>query len=297
MERKLEYVAIDFETANANLTSACSIGIVGAFKGKTVFEKHYLINPNEEFLSYNVQIHGITHDMVVNEPTFDKLWDEIKELIDGAIVFAHCAPFDLAVLKSLLDKYDLEYPNIKVGCTLKVSKIAFKGILENCKLNTISNYLEVDHNHHNAISDALVCFHLLERVKRMYQVYDVVDLFEVIGLGFGSLKDKILRSCFNKFTQISTSQTKSNRLEGKIIAFSGKPKTMTKTEAKKLVEVHGGIYTKDINKAITTFVVFLNPVKTQLNALNRVLEFKEVEVLNEEQFRKHVISKGDKNDY
>ena len=112
MNKKVEYVAIDFETANANLTSACSIGIVGAANGETVFEKHFLINPNEDFSSYNVLIHGITEEMVRNEPTFDKLWDEIKELIEGTIVFAHSAPFDLAVLKSLLDQYGLEYPNI-----------------------------------------------------------------------------------------------------------------------------------------------------------------------------------------
>lgn len=289
MNKKVEYVAIDFETANANLTSACSIGIVGAANGETVFEKHFLINPNEDFSSYNVLIHGITEEMVRNEPTFDKLWDEIKELIEGTIVFAHSAPFDLAVLKSLLDQYGLEYPNIKIGCTLKVSKIAFKGVLENCKLNTISNYLEVEHLHHNAISDAKVCFYLLERVKRMYQVYDVVDLFEVLGLGFGVMKPKILRGCYNKFTQISTTQIESNRLEGQIIAFSGKPKTMTKTEAKKLVEIHGGVYTKDINRAITSFVIFTNPLKTQLSALKRVEEYKKVIVLNEEQFRKLVL--------
>ena len=289
MNKKVEYVAIDFETANANLTSACSIGIVGAANGETVFEKHFLINPNEDFSSYNVLIHGITEEMVRNEPTFDKLWDEIKELIEGTIVFAHSAPFDLAVLKSLLDQYGLEYPNIKIGFTLKVSKIAFKGVLENCKLNTISNYLEVEHLHHNAISDAKVCFYLLERVKRMYQVYDVVDLFEVLGLGFGVMKPKILRGCYNKFTQISTTQIESNRLEGQIIAFSGKPKTMTKTEAKKLVEIHGGVYTKDINRAITSFVIFTNPLKTQLSALKRVEEYKKVIVLNEEQFRKLVL--------
>lgn len=289
MNKKVEYVAIDFETANANLTSACSIGIVGAANGETVFEKHFLINPNEDFSSYNVLIHGITEEMVRNEPTFDKLWDEIKELIEGTIVFAHSAPFDLAVLKSLLDQYGLEYPNIKIGCTLKVSKIAFKGVLENCKLNTISNYLEVEHLHHNAISDAKVCFYLLERVKRMYQVYDVVDLFEVLGLGFGVMKPKILRGCYNKFTQISSTQIESNRLEGQIIAFSGKPKTMTKTEAKKLVEIHGGVYTKDINRAITSFVIFTNPLKTQLSALKRVEEYKKVIVLNEEQFRKLVL--------
>lgn len=289
MKRTVEYVAIDFETANANLTSACSIGIVGAANGETVFEKHFLINPNEEFSAYNVLIHGITEEMVKNEPTFDKLWDEIKELIDGTIVFAHSAPFDLAVLKSLLDKYALEYPNIKVGCTLKVSKIAFKGVLENCKLNTISNHLEVEHSHHNAISDAKVCFYLLERVKRIYQVYDVVDLFEVLGLGFGVMKPKTLRGCYNKFTQISNTQIESNRLEGQIFAFSGKPKTMTKTEARKLVEIHGGVYTKDINRAITSFVIFTNPLKTQLRALEKVEEYKKVFVLDEEQFRKLVL--------
>ena len=65
-----EYITIDFETANSSLTSACSVGLVGAKNGKKVFEKYYLINPEEDFLSYNTLIHGITYEDVKNEKTF-----------------------------------------------------------------------------------------------------------------------------------------------------------------------------------------------------------------------------------
>lgn len=289
LSNKYEYVAIDFETANANLTSACSIGIACAKNGKIVKEKYYLINPNELFNEYNILIHGITPNMVENEPTFDLLWDEIKELLDNEIVVAHNAGFDLSVLKSLLDKYQLEYPNILIGDTLRVAKIAFKDELPNCKLNTISNYLEICHDHHNAQSDANVCVYLIERCKKMYGAMDISELFEMLNLGFGLLNPKIYRDCFNKYTQISKSQTENNRLEGEIFAFTGKPKTMTKTEAKKLVEIASGVVTKDINLGITAFVIFTNPVKKHLYCLEKVKEHKNIKVYNEDEFRKLVI--------
>lgn len=289
LNNKYEYVAIDFETANANLTSACSIGIACAKNNRIVKETYFLINPNEPFLEYNILIHGITPDMVCNQPTFDVLWDEIKGILDNEIVIAHNAGFDIAVLKSLLDKYDLEYPNILIGDTLRVSKIAFKDILPNCKLNTISNYLEVCHNHHNAQSDALVCFYLIERCKKIYSAIDIMELFEIINLGFGMLNPKIYRGCFNKYTQISKSQVENNRLAGEIFAFTGKPKTMTKQEAKNLVLISSGVVSKDINLGITSFVIFTNPVKKHLSCLEKIKEHKNIKVYNEEEFRSLVI--------
>lgn len=279
----MDYVTIDFETANNNLTSACSVGIVGASNSKIVFEKYYLINPLEPFLPYNIAIHNITYDDVKDAPTFDQIWDEIFPILDGNIVFAHASGFDISVLKSLLDKYGLKYPNIKIGCTLRVSRIAFKGVLSSFKLSNISNYLEVSHNHHNAISDASICYYLLERVKRMYQVYDVIDLFEELGLVFGILNKNEYRDCYQRLKKAKT-KTKSNRLEGRIIAYTGKPETMTKTELKKFISENGGLYSREISRIINTFIILTNPTKAHLEALKRLESIKNIDVLSEKEF-------------
>ena len=284
----MEYVAIDFETANGNLTSACSIGIVGADKGKIVYEKYYLINPQEPFLEQNTLIHGLTSDDVKDAKTFKELWDEIFPLLDGNIVFAHAAAFDISVLKSLIDKYDLKYPNIKIGCTLKVARIAFKDELQSFKLSVISDHLQVEHNHHNAISDASICFYMLERVKRMYQVYDVVDLFEEIGLCFGISNKDFYRGCYTRLAQKKNKEIKAitNKLDGMIIAFTGKPEKMTKTEFKKLILSNGGLYSREINRVINTFVVFDNPSQAHIAAVNRLQTQKEIRILTEEEIIK-----------
>lgn len=279
----VEYVTIDFETANANLTSACSVGLVGARKGQIVFEKYYLINPNEPFNSQNIAIHGITPEIVAKEKTFPEIWDEIYELIDGNIVFAHAASFDMSVLKSLIEKYNLKYPNIKIGCTLRVSRIAFKEILTSFKLSNISKYLEIEHNHHNAISDASICYYLLERCKRMYQTYDVNDLFEELGLCFGVLNQKTYRNCYVKLKE---TEPVSHQLEGKIFSFTGKPSKTTKNDIKKIITSKGGLYSKEITRVINSFIIFPNPSKKHLEALKNIQEKKHIDVYTEEEFFK-----------
>ena len=281
LNNKFEYVAIDFETANSNLTSACAIGIVGARNGKVVYDNYYLINPEEIFFDFNIAIHHITPEMVKDERNFKEVWNEIKDVLDGEIVVCHNAMFDIAVLKACLEKYNLEFPNISIGCTLKVSRIAYKGVLPNCKLNTISNYLEVEHNHHNASSDAMVCYYLIERVKRMYQAIDIRELFEIINLGFGVLNSHIYKGCYNKYKE---KPVEINILKSEIFSSTGKPKTMTKTELKKKIEEKGGFYSKDINKGIGSFIIFTNPEKRKLHELESLQEHKKINVYNEEEF-------------
>lgn len=279
----MDYVAIDFETANHSLDSACSLGLVSVKKGKIEFQKEYLINPECLFEPGNILIHGITPSMVEDAKKFCELWDEIYQIINGRIVFAHAADFDIAVLKAMIERYGLKKPDIEIGCTLKIAKICFKDILPNCKLNTISQYLQVEHNHHNGLSDALVCVKMLEYVKRMYRVYDVVDLFSDLSLLFGKFNENEYRRCGSRLA-LKTKDIIKDVLKGKVVAFTGKPKKLTKNHFMNLVASYGGIVTKDINHCVDYFVVFMNPVKSKIELLNKVRETKDIKIFNEEEF-------------
>lgn len=279
----MNYVTIDFETANSSLDSACSVGIVSVEKGNIVFQKEYLINPECMFDINNILIHNITPDAVIDAPKFYEIWDEIYEIINGRIVFAHAADFDIKVLKAMIEKYQLKVPDIMIGCTLRISKIAFKEILPNCKLNTISGYLNSDHNHHNALSDALVCYDIIKYVKRMYQVYDVVDLFNKLSLIFGKYNENEYYNVKNRL-RLTTKNVIKNVLKGKVVAFTGKPTQMTKNHFMNLVESYGGITTKDLNYRIDIFVIFNNPVKSKVELLEQLKEHKDILVLNEKEF-------------
>lgn len=289
-----DYVALDFETANSSPTSACSLGIICASNGKVVLEKYYLINPLEEFNDINVSIHNITYDDVCNEKTFPELWDEIYSIIDGNIVFAHNAYFDMTVLKSILNKYNLKWPNIKIGCTLMLSRICFKDTLKSFKLSNISSYLEVEHNHHNAFSDAYVCYYIIERCKRMHQVYDAIDLFEEVGLCFGEMNDKTypnFKNCYNRFKRKEKLAAENKKLAGIVLSFTGKPKSMTKKDFKTLVIKSGGLYSREITRVINTFIIFTSPSKKHLESLRKLQEKKDIKVYNEEEIIKIINDK------
>lgn len=279
----MDFVAIDFETANHQLDSACSLGIVSVKKGVIEYKHEYLINPECLFDENNIMIHGITPGVVENAPTFPEIWDEIYEIINGRIVFAHAADFDISVLKAMINRYNLKIPNIEIGCTLRVAKIAFKDTLPNCKLNTISQYLGVKHNHHNGLSDALVCYYMIKYVEKMYRVYDVVDLFNDLSLVFGKYNGNEYTKVRNRL-KIKTKDIIKDVLKGMVVGFTGKPKSLTKNHFMNLVLSYGGVVSKDYNHRIDIYVVFQNPVKKDLEKLNKIREAKEIKVYTEEEF-------------
>ncbi|MDL2309791.1 3'-5' exoribonuclease, partial [Parabacteroides sp. OttesenSCG-928-B22] len=79
-----DFAAIDFETANQQRTSVCSVGIVIVRDG-VITEKFYrLIRPEPDYYSYwNMQVHGITPADTENAPVFSDVWKEIEERIEG----------------------------------------------------------------------------------------------------------------------------------------------------------------------------------------------------------------------
>ena len=279
----MDFVAIDFETANHQLDSACSLGIVSVKKGVIEYQHEYLINPECIFDENNIMIHGITPSVVEKAPTFPEIWDEIYEIINGRIVFAHAADFDISVLKAMINRYNLKIPSIEIGCTLRVAKIAFKDILPNCKLNTISQYLQIEHNHHNGLSDAPVCYYMIKYVEKMYRVYDVVDLFNDLSLVFGKYNENEYTKVRNRL-KLKTKDIIKDVLKGMVVGFTGKPKSLTKNHFINLVLSYGGVVSKDYNHRIDIYVFFQNPAKKDLEKLNKIREVKDIKVYTEEEF-------------
>lgn len=289
----MDYVAIDFETANSLLTSACSIGIAAVVNDKIIFEKEYLINPQQHFSDFNITIHKITEDMVIDAKTFGELWPEIKHFFQNALVFAHNASFDISILRALVEKYNLDVPNIKTGCTLKIAQRIWKNELPNCRLNTLASYLEASHNHHNALSDARVCVKIIERAKKIKNVATEEELYQSLGLVFGGYN-------LNKYWG-STGEYKKAREEDvkkkiavadKIFAFGGKPKAMTKKALVEKMMISGAFLAKGINRSLDYFVALENCPKEKIVQVELykskgcniiVLDEKEIlELLNDE---------------
>ena len=170
----MNFAAIDFETATSARDSACSVAVVEVVDGKLYDSYYTLIQPPENKYNYfNVQIHGITREDTRYAPNFAKIWPELREHLEGKVVVAHNAPFDMGVLNACLMRAGLPMPNFSYCDTVAISRKAWPD-LENHKLDTVGSFLEIDFQHHNALDDARTCA--------------AIPLKAGMELGFSSLK-------------------------------------------------------------------------------------------------------------
>ncbi|MFV0390706.1 MAG: 3'-5' exonuclease [Paludibacteraceae bacterium] len=153
------FAAIDFETANGHPTSICSVGVVIVREGKVTEKFYSLIKPEPDFYNYwNTQVHGIRQEDTMHQSVFPRVWEQIEPLITDLPFVAHNKRFDENCLKAVFRMYRMDYPDYDFFCTLQMARSAFKGILPNFKLDTVSRHCGFDlTRHHHALADAEAC--------------------------------------------------------------------------------------------------------------------------------------------
>ena len=165
------FVALDFETANNEPTSACSIGLVKVVNSEVVAKEVRLINPDTYFLPFFTNsIHGISAEHVQDAPMFNTVWSELSCLLQGAdFLVAHNASFDKRVLHNCCDSFGLSRPSQNFICTVKAAKQCWK--LKSAKLDLVCDLLGIKLNHHEALSDAMASAQIMLRaLEHGYQV-------------------------------------------------------------------------------------------------------------------------------
>ena len=150
-----KFAAIDFETANWQQTSVCSVGIVVMNRGVIEDRFYSLIHPAPNFYSRrNTAIHGLSREDTEEALAFPTVWREIAPMIEGIPLVAHNSMFDEGCLKAVFRLYEMDYPGYSSYCTYRLSRKLFKG-LENYQLHTVSSFCGYDlKNHHHALADA-----------------------------------------------------------------------------------------------------------------------------------------------
>ena len=153
------FTAIDFETANYNPSSICSVGIVIVRDGQIAEKIYRLIRPEPEWYSYWItQIHGLTGDDTATAPIFPNVWAAIEPKIAGLPLVAHNSPFDEGCLKAVHRVYQMDYPDYEFHCTCRASRRLFGKTLPNHQLHTVAAHCGYNlTNHHHSLADAEAC--------------------------------------------------------------------------------------------------------------------------------------------
>ena len=153
-----DFAAIDFETANYNRSSVCSVGIVIVRNGEIVDSFYSLIQPEPNYYNYRCsQVHGLCQEDTEDAPVFPKVWTQAEPLIADLPLVAHNKPFDESCLKAVFRVYQMDYPDYEFYDTLCVSRRVFPH-LANHQLQTVAKACGYSlDNHHHALADAEAC--------------------------------------------------------------------------------------------------------------------------------------------
>jgi len=152
-------VAFDTETSGAYPLEAeiVEFGAVKWFKGEIIDQFQTLLKPTVPMSDENIKIHGITNEMVQESPLIKDQISKICDFLDGSILLAHHAPFDLGFLAPEIEKVNLAFPNNVHFCTSLLSRSLLT--TTNHKLQTLVKELNlVGGDAHRAFDDAYSCF-------------------------------------------------------------------------------------------------------------------------------------------
>lgn len=215
---------LDFETANHQPNSACQLGIAIVEPWKIIREKRWMIRPQRLYFSPRcVAVHGITAKDVLNAPTWDEIWPEVSQWIDGSVIVAHNAGFDANVLMSTCLAHEITIPPIDVLCTRLISKRSWPA-LRSHSLASMAEYLSIVFAHHDALEDAKVSARLLIEAASKSGAEDLEQLEEQLGLVRGRVwSDRVRHPRTVRRSRIETVAETPARYEPKRFNKDGSP--------------------------------------------------------------------------
>ncbi len=183
----MKTIAIDFETANEQRGSACSVGLAWIEDGRVVRVEERLIRPKDmRFSSFNIAIHGIRPAHVEDAGEFPEVMDEFADDFRGATMIAHNAAFDFSVWRACLDLYRQDYPQLSYLCSVKMAQKVWPH-LGSHKLNILAGHLGLTFTHHNAAEDAAICAEATIAIARSLNLSRIEDVPGRIGMKAGRL--------------------------------------------------------------------------------------------------------------
>ena len=159
----LNFVAIDFETANGSPASPCAVGLVRVRDGKIAESVATLIQPpypNNWFHEGNIRVHGIRPSDVDGAPELHEALAFILAFVGDDPLVAHNAPFDMGVLRKSAELIEWPLPQINYTCSLAISRKTYN--IESYRLNSVAYAIgHEEFNHHDALADSDACARII----------------------------------------------------------------------------------------------------------------------------------------
>lgn len=302
--RMLEYTAIDFETANSYRGSPCSVGLVRVRNGVAVAEKHWLMRPPEGadwFAPWNVDIHGITSEIVATAPRWKDILPAIVDFIGDDVVVAHNAGFDIGVIRYACSVDNIEWPEMRFLCTLVMSRRALA--LPTYRLPYVAESLGFElREHHDALADARAVVDVVSGLAAESGAATLDELAASVGVRIGFMASGVYKGSVSTSggvgplvrPELNPDADVDGYLYGRVIVFTGKLMSMDRRIAWHECSGIGALAEENVTKRTNVLVVgdinpaVLRPGSEITGRARRAFELQDkgqpIEVMTEDDF-------------
>lgn len=169
VEQLKSLVFVDTETTglNANVDRVIEIGIIRVEGGKITHKYSKIINPTIEVSEFSYKMTGIKKSEIKKAPTFEKIKNEIFDLLKGGLFVAHNAKFDYDFLDNEFMKVDMPF-SVPQLCTVKLTRMLYPHFPRH-DLDTVTQRLHLEiKKRHRAFDDAYSLWEILQIIMEKF---------------------------------------------------------------------------------------------------------------------------------
>lgn len=157
------YFALDVETANAEYSSICQVGLASFENGKMIGGWKTYVDPEDYFDWINISIHGINEDTVRGAPKIPETVNLLRARLAGNIVVHHTA-FDRLSLEKAASRFNLQPLNVRWLDSARVARRTWNQFQRaGYGLSNLAEHFEIKFKHHDALEDARAAGEILWR--------------------------------------------------------------------------------------------------------------------------------------
>ena len=262
------FAAIDFETATAQRSSACSLGVVIVEAGETIDERSWLIQPPDNvYEDFNTWLHGISAADTKEAPPFSEVWRQAATFIGDRLLVAHNAAFDMSVLRHSAAHHNYTPPETSFVCTYRLARSRWPDH-RSWRLPDVCNTLGIGHlHHHDALSDARAAARVLLAMCELDES-DISELCETLGYKIGLISAHSYAPFSNATRSTSRARSRASEITATVdeidtdgalfscrVAFTGTLDSMTRNAAFQVTVNSGGTPSTNISKSTDYLVV------------------------------------------
>lgn len=238
--RTYRFVALDVETANRQHSSICQIGLAMVAANGDIETVSILIDPEQSFEHFNVNLHGIDETTVKGAPSFVEVLQILRSFLERHVLVQHSS-FDKQAFNAASKFYGGPELRATWVDSVQIARKAWPELKGNGGhgLASLKSHLDLKFEHHDAEEDARAAA-------------EVVLLAETVT---GEDFSELAKPGKQKYqTSVAVSGNQNGPLYGHVACFTGQL-AMSRVEAATFAAGAGITIKTGVSKKVTLLIV------------------------------------------